>query len=156
MADLVLSVNGSNHRLQVSPAETLLSVLRDRLQLTGTKYGCGEGACSACTVLIDGAAARSCRTAAVAAAGKKIITVEGLAHNGTLHPIQEAFLTEEAFQCGYCTPGMIIATLALLTSTPNPSDEQITQHMNRNVCRCGTYPRVVAAVKRAAVAMRRA
>ena len=156
MAEVVLSVNGSDHRVQVSPAETLLSVLRDRLQFTGTKYGCGEGACSACTVLLDGTPARSCRTPATTAAGKKIVTIEGLSHNGSLHPVQEAFLAEEAFQCGYCTPGMILASVGLLTSTPNPSDEQMVQHMDRNVCRCGTYPRIVAAIKRAAAAMRRA
>lgn len=156
MAELVLGVNGSEHRVEVSPAESLLSVLCDRLQLTGTKYGCGEGACGACTVLIDGTATRSCRTLAINAAGKKIVTIEGLSHNGTLHPVQEAFLAEEAFQCGYCTPGMIISTLGLLASAPNPTEEQIIQRMNGNVCRCGTYPRIVAAVKRAAAAMRRA
>lgn len=155
MAELVLSVNGSEHRVQIAPAETLLSVLRDRLKLTGTKYGCGEGACGACTVLIDGTATRSCRTLAINTAGKKLVTIEGLSHNGTLHPVQEAFLAEEAFQCGYCTPGMIISTLGLLTSAPNPTEEQISQRMNGNVCRCGTYPRIVAAVKRAAAAMRR-
>jgi len=156
MAAIVLSVNGSEHRVEASASEPLLSVLRDRLQFTGTKYGCGEGACGACTVLIDGTATRSCLTLAARAAGKKIVTIEGLSQNGRLHPIQQAFLAEEAFQCGYCTPGMIIATLGLLKATPTPSDEQIVQHMNRNICRCGTYPRIVAAVKRAATAMRRA
>ena len=155
MAAIVLSINGSEHRVEVSASEPLLSVLCDRLQFTGTKYGCGEGACGACTLLIDGTATRSCRMPATTAVGKKIVTIEGLSHNGTLHPIQDAFLAEEAFQCGYCTPGMIVATLGLLKATPNPSDEQIVQHMNRNICRCGTYPRIVAAVRRAATAMRR-
>ncbi len=154
MTALILNINGSDHHLQVSPGETLLSALRDRLELTGAKYGCGIGACGACTVLINGAMARSCRTPALAAGGKKITTIEGLTHNGSLHPAQEAFLAEEAFQCGYCTPGMILSSVALLTDTPKPSDEQIIRHMNGNICRCGTYPRIIAAVKRAAAAMR--
>lgn len=156
MPAIVLNVNGSDHHVQVSASETLLSALRDRLALTGTKYGCGVGACAACTVLIDGVLARSCRTTALAVAGKKITTIEGLAHESSLHPVQEAFLAEEAFQCGYCTPGMILSTVALLRDTPKPTDEQIVQHMNRNVCRCGTYPRIVAAVHRAAAATRKA
>jgi aerobic-type carbon monoxide dehydrogenase small subunit (CoxS/CutS family) len=156
MPALTLNINGSNQHLEVSASETLLEVLRDRLALTGTKYGCGVGACAACTVLVDGVPKRSCRTAATAAAGKKIVTIEGLAQNGKLHPVQEAFLTEEAFQCGYCTPGMILSAAALLIETPHPTDAQIVQFMNGNICRCGTYPRIVAAVQRAATLMRRA
>jgi aerobic-type carbon monoxide dehydrogenase small subunit (CoxS/CutS family) len=156
MPALTLNINGSDHQLQVSTGETLLEALRDRVDLTGTKYGCGVGACGACTVLIAGVPRRSCRTAATDAAGKKIVTIEGLAQNGNLHPVQEAFLAEEAFQCGYCTPGMILAATGLLADTPNPTDDQIVQSMNRNICRCGTYPRIVAAVRRAAAAMRKA
>lgn len=150
MATLTLEVNGSPHKIEADPGEPLLFVLRNRLGLTGTKYGCGEGQCGACTVLVDGRPTRSCRMPAEAAAGKKISTIESLGENGKLHPLQEAFLEEEAFQCGYCTPGMIMSAHALLTATPRPSDEQIIQHMNGNVCRCGTYPRIVAAIHRAA------
>src|SRR5262245_57806467 len=155
MPALTLNINGADQRLEVSASETLLEVLRDRLAFTGTKYGCGVGACGACTVLIEGVPKRSCRAAATTAAGKKIVTIEGLAQNGKLHPVQEAFLTEEAFQCGYCTPGMILSAAALLTETPHPTEAQIVQFMNGNICRCGTYPRIVAAVQRAATMMRR-
>ncbi len=150
MSALVVNVNGSERRIDAPPDEPLLSVLRNRLDLTGTKYGCGEGQCGACTVLLDGAAVRSCRTPVSAAAGKKIITIEGLERNGQLHPVQAAFLEQEAFQCAYCTPGMIMATVALLSKNPQPSDAEIARGMNGNICRCGTYPRIVAAVKQAA------
>jgi aerobic-type carbon monoxide dehydrogenase small subunit (CoxS/CutS family) len=150
MPTLTLLVNGTERRAETEPGEPLLSVLRNRLGLTGTKYGCGEGQCGACTVLIDGRAVRSCRMPAEAATGKKILTIESLAQNGRLHPLQQAFLEEEAFQCGYCTPGMIMAAHALLTATPRPTDEDILQHMNGNICRCGTYPRIMAAIHRAA------
>jgi aerobic-type carbon monoxide dehydrogenase small subunit (CoxS/CutS family) len=150
MKAITLLVNGTERRVEAEADEPLLSVLRSRLGLTGTKYGCGEGQCGACTVLIDGRPVRSCRTPAESAAGKKIVTIESLAHDGKLHPLQQAFLEEEAFQCGYCTPGMIMAAHALLTATPRPSDEQIIQHMNGNICRCGTYPRIMAAIHRAA------
>ena len=145
-----LLVNGAEHEVEVAPGEPLLWVLRNRLGMTGTKYGCGEGQCGACTVLLDGQAAKSCRVPASNAAGKKIITIEGLAQEGKLHIVQEAFLAEEAFQCGYCTPGMVMATVSLLRKTPNPSDAEIIQGMNGNMCRCGTYPRISAAVRRAA------
>ena len=144
-----LLVNGTEHEVEVAPGEPLLWVLRDRLNLTGTKYGCGEGQCGACTVLIDGMAAKSCRVAASNVAGKKITTIEGLAPEGKLHVVQEAFLAEEAFQCGYCTPGMVMATVSLLRQKPNPSDAEIIKGMDGNMCRCGTYPRIIAAVRRA-------
>jgi len=147
-------VNGAERQVEAPPEESLLSVLRNRLQLTGTKYGCGEGQCGACTVLLDGRAARSCRVALSAAAGKRITTVEGLEQNGRLHPVQAAFLDAEAFQCGYCTPGMIVAAVALLQRQANPSDEEIATQLAGNVCRCGTYPRILAAVKQAAAALR--
>ena len=150
MSELVLLVNGKQQHVEAPPDEPLLSVLRNRLELTGSKYGCGEGRCGACTVLLDGSPVRSCRMPVSQAAGKKITTIEGLEQNGHLHPVQQAFLTHEAFQCGYCTSGMIMATVALLRSSPTPGDEQITRALNGNVCRCGTYPRIMAAVKEAA------
>jgi aerobic-type carbon monoxide dehydrogenase small subunit (CoxS/CutS family) len=147
---LTLLVNGKEYTADAAPEETLLNVLRDRLELTGTKYGCGEGQCGACTVLLDGSAVRSCRTQVSAATGKKITTIEGLAHGDTLHPVQRAFLQAEAFQCGYCTPGMILSAVALLEHTPNPTEKQIVRYMEGNVCRCGTYERIVQAVRWAA------
>ena len=156
MSALNLVVNGTQRRVEAPPEESLLSVLRNRLLLTGTKYGCGEGQCGACTVLLDGRPVRSCRTAVLEAAGKKITTIEGLEKNGRLHPVQAAFLEEEAFQCGYCTPGMIVSAASLLEGNGNPSEEEITGRLAGNICRCGTYPRILAAVKRAAQAMRKA
>ena len=146
---LTLIVNGAEHKLEVPSDLPLLSALRENLELTGTKYGCGEGQCGACTVLLDGHAVRSCRTPVSAVAGKKIVTIEGLERNGVLHPVQQAFLDQEAFQCGYCTSGMIVSAVALLTETPHPSDEQIVRRMDGNVCRCGTYPRIMAAIRQA-------
>jgi len=151
-----LIVNGSKRSVDCSPDETLLSVLRNRLSLTGTKYGCGEGQCGACTVLLDGRATRSCRTPVSEAAGSKITTIEGLAVGGRLHPAQQAFLDQEAFQCGYCTPGMIVATAALLASSGNPTDDEIVESLAGNICRCGTYPRILAAVRQAAGASKKA
>jgi len=147
---LTLLVNGKEHNLEVSPEEILLYVLRDRLDLTGAKYGCGEGQCGACTVLIDGSAVRSCRTQVSAAAGKKITTIEGLARGETLHPVQKAFVQAEALQCGYCTPGMILSAVALLDHTPKPTGKQIVRYMDGNICRCGTYERIIEAVRFAA------
>jgi len=147
---LTLLVNGKEQTVEVAPEETLLNVLRDRLELTGTKYGCGEGQCGACTVLLDGGAVRSCRTQVNAAVGKKITTIEGLAQGETLHPVQRAFLQAEAFQCGYCTPGMILSAVALLDHTPKPTEKQIVRYMEGNVCRCGTYERIIDAVRWAA------
>jgi aerobic-type carbon monoxide dehydrogenase small subunit (CoxS/CutS family) len=145
-----LLVNGVRHEVDPSPDQPLLSVLRDNLSLTGAKYGCGEGQCGACTVLLDGKPVRSCRTSVASAQNKKITTIEGLEQSGKLHAVQEAFLREEAFQCGYCTPGMLLSSVALLTSNPNPSEQEIVRFMNGNICRCGTYPRIVAAVQQAA------
>ncbi len=150
MSEFVLNVNGANLRVSAPPEEPLLYVLRNRLNLAGTRYGCGEGQCGACTVLINGRAARSCITPVAAAANAKIVTIEGLEQNGQLNAVQQAFLDEGAFQCGYCTSGMILSATALLRKKRNPSDEEITAAMNGNLCRCGTYPRVVAAIKRAA------
>lgn len=145
-----LSVNGKNYSLDVREDESLLNVLRDRLDLTGSKYGCGEGACGACTVLIDGKAARSCIQRAESVAGKEITTIEGLQLNGQLHPVQEAFLKVDVFQCAYCAPGMIMSAVSLLSKNPKPSANDITQAMQGNICRCGTYPRIVKAIQQAA------
>ncbi|MDE3109654.1 MAG: (2Fe-2S)-binding protein [Acidobacteriota bacterium] len=145
-----LRVNGAVHPVNADPQNSLLSVLRDQLDLTGTKYGCGEAQCGACTVLIDGHPRRSCITPVGAAVGRQITTIEGLEQNGKLNPVQEAFLEEQAMQCGYCTSGMIMAAVAFLKTNPNPTDEEIAHGMEGNICRCGTYPRIVAAVQRAA------
>jgi aerobic-type carbon monoxide dehydrogenase small subunit (CoxS/CutS family) len=150
MSDFVLKVNGTDLHVSASPDESLLSVLRDRLDLTGTKYGCGEGQCAACTVLLDGKPAHSCLTPVSAAAKTSITTIEGLENNRTLSPVQQAFLEEGAFQCGYCTSGMVLCATALLRETPHPTEDQIVAYMDGNICRCGTYPRIVAAVTRAA------
>jgi aerobic-type carbon monoxide dehydrogenase small subunit (CoxS/CutS family) len=149
-----LHVNGSAKALDADPARTLLSVLRDDLGLSGTKYGCGESQCGACTVLLDGKAVRSCSTKVEAAAGKKVSTIEGLATGEKLHALQEAFLTAGALQCGYCTPGMIMSALALLTKNPEPTREEIIVGMNGNICRCGTYNRIIEAIQMAAKAMK--
>jgi nicotinate dehydrogenase subunit A len=147
---LELHVNGEARRLDVDPARSLLSVLRDELELTGSKYGCGEGQCGACTVLLDGRAIRACTTPVASAAGRPVITVEGLARDGELHPVQQAFIAETALQCGFCTPGMVMAAAALLSREPDPGPDEIGRALEGNVCRCGTYPRIVAAVRRAA------
>lgn len=149
MDNLVLSINGKNQHVSSSTGESLLIVLRDRLGLTGTKYGCGEGQCGACTVLLDDKATRSCITPVTAAVGAKITTIEGLERNGALSTVQQAFLDEGAFQCGYCTSGMVLSATALLSEIHHPTDEQIVQRMNSNICRCGTYSRIVQAIKRA-------
>jgi aerobic-type carbon monoxide dehydrogenase small subunit (CoxS/CutS family) len=147
---LQLSVNGASHAIDGSPDSKLLYVLRDSLGLTGTKYGCGEGMCGACTVLLDGKPARSCQAPLSTVVGKKITTIEGLEQNGRLHPVQEAFVGAEAFQCAYCTSGMIMAAVGLLNRNSRPSDEEIMDAMDGNICRCGTYPRIVEAVRQAA------
>jgi len=147
---LLLSVNGANHTIDAPPDSKLLYVLRDSLGLTGTKYGCGEGMCGACTVLLDGKPARSCQAPLSTVVGKKITTIEGLEQNGRLHPVQEAFIGAEAFQCAYCTSGMIMAAVGLLNRNSRPSVEEIIDAMDGNICRCGTYPRIVEAVRQAA------
>lgn len=149
-----LTVNGKKQRVDTPPSRSLLSVLRDDLGMTGCKYGCGEGQCGACTVLLDGTPARSCQTKVIQASGRSITTVEGLAQDGRLHPLQQAFLDEEAMQCGYCTPGMILAALGLLRVTDEVGDEEIVAAMDGNICRCGSYPRILAAVRAAARAMK--
>jgi aerobic-type carbon monoxide dehydrogenase small subunit (CoxS/CutS family) len=149
-----LQVNGARRALEADADRSLLSVLRDDLDLTGCKYGCGEGRCGACTVLLDGKAVRSCQTPVSKAEGKPIRTVEGLATGDKLHPLQQAFLDAGAMQCGYCTCGMIMSALALLTQHPDAGREDIVRFMNGNVCRCGTYQRIVTAVEQAAKAMK--
>jgi len=149
-----LLINGVKHSVDVDAGASLLSVLRDALDLTGSKYGCGEGQCGACTVLIAGAPRRSCITPVVEAARKPITTIEGLDKDGQLHPVQQAFLDENVMQCGYCTSGMIMTTVGLLTVRPEPTDEEIAHHLQGHICRCGTYSRIIAAVRRAAKSMR--
>jgi aerobic-type carbon monoxide dehydrogenase small subunit (CoxS/CutS family) len=148
-----LEVNGEHYSVHYSPDTPLLYVLRDELGLTGTKYGCGEGMCGSCTVLLGGVARRSCQIPVSAAAGKSITTIEGLEKNGALHPVQEAFVEEGAFQCAYCTSGMIMSSVSLLQSNRNPSEEQIARSMQGNICRCGTYPRIIEAIRKAALKM---
>ena len=154
MATVELKVNGVSHRLELEPEETLLGALRDQLGLTGAKYGCGEGQCGACTVLVDGRATRSCQTRAAAAAGSAVTTIEGLAGDGRLHPVQEAFVAADALQCGYCTPGMILGAVALLARTPDATEQEIARGLEGHICRCGTYPRIVRAVGQAARALK--
>jgi nicotinate dehydrogenase subunit A len=145
-----LTANGARLRVDTDPERALLWVLRNELGLTGVKYGCGEGQCGACTVLIDGVPHRSCITPVGSVAGRGIITIEGLADGEKLHPMQQAFLDADAMQCGYCTPGMILESVALLRKNPAPSEAEIRKHMDGNVCRCGTYNRIVAAIQNAA------
>jgi aerobic-type carbon monoxide dehydrogenase small subunit (CoxS/CutS family) len=151
-----LQVNGSERRIDAEADRTLLSVLRDDLELTGAKYGCGEGRCGACTVLVDGSPVRACLTAVGAVGEKSVTTIEGLEQNGRLHPLQEAFLELGALQCGYCTCGMIMAGAALLKENPQPSREAIVKSLDGHICRCGTYPRILAAVSRAAQTLKEA
>ena len=147
---ITLNVNGRDYALEVRPNEILLNVLRDRLALMGTKYGCGIGECGACTVLLDGRAILSCQTLAFTADGKKITTIEGLEQNGSLDPLQQAFIDEGAVQCGYCTPGMILSARALLDVKTNPTTEEIKQAIRGNLCRCTGYTNIIRAVKSAA------
>ncbi|MEJ2009829.1 MAG: (2Fe-2S)-binding protein [Acidobacteriota bacterium] len=150
-----LHVNGKRHAIDADAEETLLNVLRDQIGLTGTKFGCGEGECRACTVLLDGKPVHSCLTPAKEAAHKQITTIEGLAKNGRLHPVQQAFLDLQALQCGYCTSGMIMMAVSLLREHPDPSEKTIREYMEGNICRCGTYPRIVEAIRRAAAVMKK-
>jgi aerobic-type carbon monoxide dehydrogenase small subunit (CoxS/CutS family) len=149
-AAIELVVNGTRRAIASEGEASLLSVLRDEIGLTGAKYGCGEGQCGACTVLIDGVPRRSCITKVWSVAGKAITTIEGIERDGALHPLQEAFLVEDALQCGYCTSGMIVSGVGLLKTNPHPSDAEILEFMEGNICRCGTYPRILAAIRRAA------
>ncbi len=153
MADIALRVNGSDKKVSVSPETPLLWVLRDTLELTGTKFGCGAGLCGACTVHVDGNPIRSCSTPVSQVAGKNVTTIEGLGANGPSllgQALQQAWIAEEVPQCGYCQTGQIMSAAALLAKTPNPTDDQITQAMNGNLCRCGTYERIRKAIHRAA------
>ncbi len=148
-----IEVNGKRYPVHYPPDTPLLSVLRDELRLTGTKYGCGEGQCGACTVLLGGAPRRSCQIPVSAAAGKPVTTIEGLERDGRLHPVQQAFLDAGAFQCAYCTSGMIMSSVGLLQSNANPTQAEVVQFLQGNVCRCGTHPRVTEAVRHAAKMM---
>ena len=154
-ATITLIVNGEKRTVVTDPARPLLEVLREDLHVTGPKYGCGEGRCGACTVLIDGKRALSCVTPVSLADNKAITTIEGLAEGERLHPVQQAFLDEGAMQCGYCTSGMILAAVALLNENPRPTDEQIVEGMNGNICRCNGYTKIMNAVRRAAAKMQR-
>ncbi|MCC7495940.1 MAG: (2Fe-2S)-binding protein [Bryobacterales bacterium] len=145
-----VSVNGSPRHIEADPDTPLLRVLRDTLGLTGAKYGCGEGLCGACAVLVDGHAVNSCVTPLSAVAGSKVTTVEGLETNGRLHPMQQAFLDKGAMQCAYCTPGMILGAISLLNTKPAPTEADIVEAMDGHICRCGTYPRIVDAIRLAA------
>jgi nicotinate dehydrogenase subunit A len=153
MPRYVLRVNGQDREVDAEPGDSLLSVLRDDFGLTGSRFGCGEGQCGACTVLLDGAGARSCVMPVGSVGAKGITTIEALADGDRLHPVQQAFLDVEAFQCGYCTSGMVMAAVGLLKTNPDPSETDIARMMDRSVCRCGTYPRIVKAVRLAAERM---
>jgi nicotinate dehydrogenase subunit A len=154
MPKVSINVNRRSYSIEADAQTTLLSALRDQLDLTGSKYGCGEGQCGACTVLIDGKARRSCITRVDAVQGKQITTIEGLAHGDRLHPLQQAFLDEDAMQCAYCTSGMIMSAVSLLNTKANPSPAEIAESMEGNICRCGTHPRIIAAIQKAAVTMK--
>jgi aerobic-type carbon monoxide dehydrogenase small subunit (CoxS/CutS family) len=149
VATMRITVNGEPRTVTTDPGRPLLDVLREDLQLTGTKYGCGETQCGACSVLVDGRRIFACRTPVSRVDQKRVLTIEGLAKGETLHPVQQAFLDEGAFQCGYCTPGMITTAVALLDANPKPSDDEIVEGMNRNVCRCCSYPLIHQAIRRA-------
>lgn len=153
-ATIGLNVNGARRAIEADPERSLLSVLRDDLELTGCKYGCGEGRCGACTVLLDGKPTRSCVTVVGDCEGRQIATIEGLAQGDKLHPLQQAFLEMGAMQCGYCTCGMIMSGVGLLAKNADPSPAEIVRSLEGNLCRCGTYPRIVAAVRQAAAALK--
>jgi aerobic-type carbon monoxide dehydrogenase small subunit (CoxS/CutS family) len=142
-----LNINNKAYTVNAGDDESLLTVLRNHLDLTGSKYGCGEGACGACTVLIDGKATRSCVTEAKQTVGKKITTIEGLEKDGKLHPVQTAFLNADVFQCAYCAPGMVMSAVSLLQKNASPTEQEIIQSMQGNICRCGTYPRIIKAIQ---------
>lgn len=148
-------LNGQPRTVRTAPDRSLLEVLREDLEMTGTKYGCGESQCGACTVLVDGVAIRSCVRSVESVSGKKLTTIEGLSAAGKLHPVQEAFLAEKAYQCGYCIPGMIMGLVGALQQSPIPSDEDLLKRMNGHICRCCGYPNIVKAIRRAAAQARK-
>ena len=152
---ITFNLNGQSRTVTTEPSRPLLEVLREDLDLTGTKYGCGEAQCGACTVLVDGVAVRSCVRSVESVAGKKVRTIEGLAANGKLYPVQQAFLDEQAYQCGYCIPGMIVELVGALDKRPVPSDEELLSRMNGHICRCCGYPNIVKAIRRAAAQARK-
>ena len=154
MANVSFTLNGEPVSLEIDPDRMLLWVLRTDLGLTGTKYGCGEAQCGACTVLVDNRAVRSCVFRVKGVEGKKVVTIEGLSENGQLHPLQEAFVEHDALQCGFCTPGMILTAYSLLLRNPRPTREEILRGMDRNLCRCGSYFRIVQAIESAAQRMK--
>ena len=154
MEKILFNLNGNDVSFEGESNQTLLWVLRTKFKLTGTKYGCGEGLCGACTVLIDGSAVRSCTTKMEVIAGKKVITIEGLSKGEKLHPVQQAFVNHDALQCGYCTPGMILNAVGLLNDIPNPSREDIIWGMEDNLCRCGAHNRILDAIEEAASEMK--
>ena len=154
MREIAFTLNGTPKRLTVDEDRTLLWVLRDDLGLTGTKFGCGASYCGSCTVLVDGKSVRACSTTMRSIEGKKVVTIEGLAQGDRLHPVQAAFVEHAAFQCGYCTPGMILGAYALLKKTPKPNREQILRGMDDHLCRCGSHTRVVDAIETAAASMK--
>ena len=149
------SLNGKATTVEADETRMLLWVLRTELGLTGTKFGCGEGLCGSCTVLIDGSPERSCQVPMLSVAGKEVVTIEGLARNGELHPVQAAFVEHDALQCGFCTPGMVLSAYGLLLETPEPTRQQILEHMEDNLCRCGAHVRIVEAIETAAAEMRK-
>jgi aerobic-type carbon monoxide dehydrogenase small subunit (CoxS/CutS family) len=154
MPTLTLIVNGRSWSSEVRPGTTLLDLLREQFPLTGAKLGCGEGLCGSCTVLVDRRPVAACITQAATVAGARVTTIEGLASGGRLHPVQQAFVQAQAFQCGFCTPGMVTAAVALLERTPSPSEEEIKRTLNGHLCRCGAYPSIIEAVAAAGAAMR--
>ena len=151
---ITLIVNGKETSVMTDPERSLLGVLREELHVTGPKYGCGDGLCGACTVLMEGRPIRSCVMPVAMANEKKITTIEGIADGDRLHPVQQAFLDEGAVQCGYCTPGMVLTAVALLKENPRPTDEQIVEAMNGNICRCNGYTKIMNAIRRAATLIR--
>ena len=150
MSTIQLTINGRSHTIDAEPQTSLLTVLRERFDLTGSKYGCGEGQCGACTVLVDGRAQRSCITRVSTVGQKNITTIEGIATGDRLHPVQQAFLDEGAMQCAYCTSGMIMSAVSLLNRNPHPSQNEIVDFMNGNICRCGVYSLIIRAIQKAA------
>lgn len=147
-SSITFTVNGHSRTVSTDPERTLLEVLREDLQLTGAKFGCGEGDCRACTVLLDGSSVPACQTRMEEVSGKQVVTIEGLSEHGHLHPVQKAFLEEGAFQCGYCTPGMILGIVGVMKQNPKASEAEVLSHMNKHICRCCSYPRIRSAIRR--------